>query len=102
MRPTLCVGLLTLALSACGAVATLTFTITQTEGRVAGNGAFSDGARSLSVVVTGTYHSPEVTLSIRSAGFESADLTGTVDDLRIIGSLNGSGFVQQAVTLERQ
>jgi hypothetical protein len=71
-------------------------------GNVSGTGTLSVSGDALALTVTGNYAPPNVSLQMMSPGFEPMNLSGTVSEDEIDGVLNGSGFVNIAVTLTRQ
>ena len=77
---------------------TITLTIQQSATGLTGSGAFAGKA----VVLTGTYTEPIVSLHITTPGVEPLDYTGMLDHDRIVGIVNGSGYTDQSLTLERQ
>jgi hypothetical protein len=81
---------------------TLSLTLNDAGGNVTGTGTLSVPGDALALTVTGNYSAPNVSLQMTSPGFEPMNLSGTVDDRKIQGTLNGSGFVSIAVTLDRQ
>ena len=80
----------------------LNLTLTETSGTVSGTGTLSVSGDALALTVTGTYAPPNVSLQMTSPGFEPMNLSGEVTEEEIDGTLNGSGFVNIAVTLTRQ
>ena len=85
-----------------GGSGSLALTLTETDGTVSGTGTLSVTGDALALTVTGTYAAPNVSLQMTSQGFEPMNLSGEVTDEEIDGTLNGSGFVNIAVTLTRQ
>jgi len=113
---------LILALAACGGDATgpktpsvsggwtgtvmeagsLNLTLVETSGTLTGSGSLSAGTFAAALTVTGAHAHPNVSLTMKSAGYEDMNFAGTMtDDRTIAGTLNGSGFSGQAVTLRR-
>jgi hypothetical protein len=80
----------------------LALTLNEASGTVTGTGTLSVTGDALALTVTGNYAPPNVSLQMTSAGFEPMNLSGTVSEDEIDGTLNGSGFVNIAVTLTRQ
>jgi hypothetical protein len=80
----------------------LALTLTEGDGTVSGTGTLSVSGDALALTVTGTYVPPNVSLQMTSQGFEPMNLSGEVAEDEIDGTLNGSGFVNIAVTLTRQ
>jgi hypothetical protein len=81
--------------------ASLAMTLVEANGLVNGNGTLVAGATSLSLTITGTYAAPTVALSAAATGFAPMNITGTVNGNTINGTVNGSGFVNTAVTLTK-
>ncbi len=80
----------------------LALTLTEASGTVSGTGTLSVPGDAVALTVTGTYAPPNVSLQMTSTGFEPMNLSGEVSEDEIDGTLNGSGFVNIAVTLRRQ
>jgi uncharacterized protein (DUF2141 family) len=80
----------------------LTLTLTETNGTVTGSGNINVG-QNVPLTVTGTFNAPNVNLTLSST-FDPINLTGTVsnDGTTINATLNGSGFSNDAVTLNLQ
>ena len=117
MKPTL--GLLALlAISACGDslgpksaldgvwsgtitdAGPATMTLAEDDGNISGTGTL---AGSLAIVVSGTHTGGNVALILAAPGFTPANFAGTVgaDGLTMSGTLNGSGFVNNGMTVTR-
>jgi hypothetical protein len=80
----------------------LALTLNEANGNITGTGALTVSGDALALTVTGNYAPPNVSLQLTSTGFEPMNLSGTLSQDEIRGTLNGSGFVNIAVTLERQ
>jgi hypothetical protein len=80
----------------------LALTLNEASGNITGTGALTVSGDALALTVTGNYAPPNVSLQMTSPGFEPMNLSGTLSQDEIRGTLNGSGFVNNAVTLERQ
>ena len=82
---------------------TLTLTLTETSGAVTGSGTINVG-QSVPLTVSGTFNAPNVNLTLSNPQFDPIQLTGTVSDngSSINATLNGSGFNNEAVTLNLQ
>jgi len=80
----------------------LALTLNDANGTVSGTGTLSVTGDALALTVTGNYAPPNVSLQMTSSGFEPMNLSGEVSEDEIDGTLNGSGFVNIAVTLTRQ
>ncbi len=85
-----------------GGSGSLAVTLTETDGTVTGTGTLSVTGDALALSITGTYAPPNVSLQMSAPGYEPMNLSGEVSDEEIDGTLNGSGFVNIAVTLRRQ
>ncbi len=72
------------------------------NGQVTGTGTLTVVGDAVALTVTGNYSPPSVSLQMTNPQFEPANLTGTVSNDQIKGSLNGSGLVSIAVTLDKQ
>jgi hypothetical protein len=81
--------------------ASLTMTLVEAGGIVNGNGTFVSGATSLSLTVTGTFAAPTVALSAAAQGYAPMNITGALNGTTITGTVNGSGYVNTAVTLTK-
>jgi hypothetical protein len=88
--------------SSTGATATLAFTVTEHDRKVSGSGSLTIGTSSLGLSVSGTYAAPTVSLTISSQGFEPMTLAATISQTDMTGTIDGSGFVNRAITLKRQ
>jgi hypothetical protein len=80
----------------------LALTLNDANGTVSGTGTLSVTGDALALTVTGNCAPPNVSLQMTSSGFEPMNLSGEVREDEIDGTLNGSGFVNIAVTLTRQ
>jgi hypothetical protein len=80
----------------------LSLTLNEANGNVTGTGTLTAAGDALALTVTGNYAPPNVSLQMTSPGFEPMNLSGTLSEDEIDGTLNGSGFVNIAVTLDRQ
>lgn len=85
-----------------GASDGLSLALTETNGSVTGNGTFIAGTTSVAVQASGTYAPPTVSLTISAPSFEPVNLTASVDESKMAGTINGSGFLNAAVNLQRQ
>ncbi len=85
-----------------GGSGSLALTLNESDGSVTGTGTLSTAGDAIALTITGNYAPPNVSLQMNAAGFEPMNLSGTVTEDEIDGTLNGSGFVNIAVTLARQ
>ena len=79
---------------------TVNLILAENSGSVTGTGTIS-GSTSIALTVTGTYSAPSVGLTFSSPGFENLNFSGTVSGKTMTGTLNGSGFTGNAVTLTK-
>jgi hypothetical protein len=79
---------------------TLSLILAENSGAVTGTGTLSGGS-SIALTVTGTYSAPSVGLTFSSPGFENLNFSGTVSGKTMTGTLNGSGFAGNAITLTK-
>ena len=88
-----------------GAARTITMSLQETGTEVSGSGDISDavGDPYYTFTVTGTHVHPTIALSLSSPGFAPISVEGSLTDATTIAAtLNGSGWVDTPVTLERQ
>jgi hypothetical protein len=88
--------------SASGSNFSLTMTHNTQSGTITGTGTVIDANKSLEVTVSGSYTKPNVSLAISTAGFETANFTGTHATNSITGTINGSGFSNAPITLSKR
>ena len=73
------------------------------RGSFSGSGTITTPTRSHSVTATGTHVHPHVSLTLMIGGFEDINFQGQFEGRNeIVGTLNGSGFADLALTLQRQ
>jgi len=77
-------------------------TVTERDKTVTGSASISAPGVSIALTVTGTHAHPAVSLTLSATGYQSFNFTGNfeTDDL-ITGRLNGSGFVNEQISLLR-
>jgi hypothetical protein len=80
----------------------LNMVLTEGSGSVSGNGNLAAPGLAIAETITGTYSAPTLSVTMHADGYEDINLTATVGETSMTGTLNGSGFVGQAVTLNRQ
>jgi hypothetical protein len=80
----------------------LEWTLQDTGGDISGNGSFSTTTDATALTIEGTYSAPNLTLTIHSQMFNDFSFSGTVGEASMKGRLNGSGFMNRTVTLDRQ
>jgi hypothetical protein len=81
---------------------TLSMTLTETSGTVTGNGNISSPSLAEAINVNGTYTEPNLSVSLTSQCCNPINLTATVGETTMTGTLNGSGFINATITLTRQ
>ncbi len=79
-------------------IGTMTLTLTETGGTVSGTGNLASSDEGIAVSASGTYSQPSLSLNLAATGFETVNLTATVGEGTMTGTLNGSGFVNSAIT----
>ena len=80
----------------------MTVLLLDKTGTVTGNGTIAIGTSSFPINVSGTFVSPTLSVTVTSQGFANMNLTAKVSSASLDGLLNGSGFLNQAITLTRQ
>jgi hypothetical protein len=55
----------------------------------------------VAVTAEGTYATPDLTLTLSAQGFEDVNLSAEVGETSIVGTRNGSGFINSDITLNR-
>lgn len=83
-------------------VGTFTLTIAQDGSDLSGSGNVSNEGGSIALNFTGTRSGTSISLNITSSGFQDLDYSGTIQSsTRITGTLHGSGFQGESLTLTR-
>ena len=85
-----------------GQQSTLSFTITETDGTVSGSGNLAAPSESVALSASGTYTEPSLSITFTAQVFNPLNLSATVGETNMTGTLNGSGFLNSAITLNRQ
>jgi len=89
-----------------GYIGGITFSLTLTEDkdrRVEGSGSVSASSTAIAFTVTGNHVHPNVTLTIKATGYYDLNFSGKYSgDNTIVGTLNGSGFVNEPLTFNRR
>jgi hypothetical protein len=87
-----------------GTAFNVTMTTTEANGQISGSGLFTVGsAGGIAFTVTGSHAHPQVSLTIGSSGAQDANFSGRFTSDRVVdGTLNGSGFVNVPLILQRQ
>jgi hypothetical protein len=80
----------------------LEWTLQDTDGGISGNGSLSTATASVALTIEGTFSPPNLTLTVSPQGVEDFSFFGTVGETSMKGRLNGAGFVNRTVTLDRQ
>jgi len=82
---------------------TLTMTLTQADGSISGNGQINGPGGAEALVVNGTFAAPTLSVSLTAQGFEPINLTASlVNKTQLVGALNGSGFSNLSIVLNKQ
>lgn len=77
---------------------TLEMVLSENAGVVTGTATMT-GATAIANTVTGTYSAPTIGLTFSSPGFQPINLIATVTTGTMVGTLNGSGFLNATFTL---
>ena len=85
-----------------GLVVELDVTLTTSGGSVSGSGTVGASGSAFSLTITGTYSHPNVSLNMSATGFSTMNFAGTLSRNEMVGTVNGSGFSNMALTLVRQ
>lgn len=89
-----------------GNVAGATFQLTLNEdedNRLDGSGSMSASSAAIALTASGRHVHPNVTLTLEATGYQDMNFSGRFSgDDTIIGSLNGSGFVNESLTFSRR
>ena len=80
----------------------LEWSLQDADGDISGNGSLSTTNDMVPLTIEGTYSAPNLTLAIHPQGFEDISFSGTVGGGSMKGRLNGAGFINRTVTLDRQ
>jgi len=85
-----------------GTAVTLTLTLAETNNAVTGSGTLRISGP-VSLTATGTHVGNDFNLTLSSSGFEDINFAGTVQSSGSVlsGRLNGSGFDNVAITMNR-
>ena len=79
----------------------IALTLTESSGTVTGAGTFTTTAQSVPLQATGSYAAPHLSLTLSAQGFNNMNLSTTVGASSMAGVLNGSGFLNEAVSFQR-
>jgi hypothetical protein len=85
--------------------ATLTMVLVNTNGAVTGSGVYSVGITSVALTISGAYSASTTTvsLSMQATGFQTLNFSGQmISTKQMVGTLNGSGFVNTAWVFNKQ
>lgn len=81
---------------------TFTLTLAQQGSDITGSGNISATGGSASLNITGTRSGANISLVMTSSGFEDLNYSGTIQNATTInGTLNGSGFQNEPLTLTK-
>ena len=79
----------------------LSLTVQETSGTLAGSGSLSNATDAVAVTVAGTFTRPSVAIVLHADGFSDINIQGTVGETLLTGTANGSGYVNASVSLTR-
>jgi hypothetical protein len=86
-----------------GQNATLALSILESNGNISGTGTLTLGGAGLGLSISGSYSAaPDLTVTISSQGFQPITMVATASETQLVGTLDGSGFQNRAITLRRQ
>ena len=86
-----------------GATLTLSLVLAENGSTLSGSGTLSVLGESLAVSASGTHSHPDVSITISTPGYQPSNITLTCTDTdHLTGRVNGSGFVNLAITLTRR
>ena len=80
----------------------LEWTLQDTDGDISGSGSLSTATDTVALTIEGTFSPPNLSLTVSPQGFDNFTFFGTVGEESMKGRLNGAGFVNRTVTLDRQ
>jgi hypothetical protein len=72
------------------------------DGEISGSGSISTATAAVALTIEGTFSPPNLTLTVSPEGVEDFSFFGTVGEESMKGRLNGAGFINRTVTLDRQ
>lgn len=75
------------------------FVVTDQAGAIRGTGTALAAALSLALSLEGTHVHPDVSITMSAPGYEPINFSGTVTGRQMSGTLNGSGFHSEQLTL---
>jgi hypothetical protein len=81
---------------------TLEWSLQDTDGDISGEGTLSTATEAVPLTIVGTFSPPNLTLTVSPEGFVDFSFFGTVSAESMKGRLNGAGFINRTVTLDRQ
>lgn len=81
---------------------TFAFTLSESTGSITGSGNMSNGADAIALTVAGTSAHPSVSMTWSAPGYQPINFQGTRSGNSVMGAMNGSGFVNSALTLNAQ
>jgi hypothetical protein len=82
---------------------TLSLTLVENAGSVTGSAQLGGTNVPKSLVVTGTFASPSLSITMTQGGLHPpANLTGTINGSTLTAFVNGSGFSADPITMTRQ
>lgn len=79
----------------------MTMSLSQTGTDVTGDCTMSGPTASINLSVSGSFSNPALNVTMTNAGYEPATFVGTLNGNTITGTINGSGFQDFPITLNR-
>ena len=80
----------------------LEWTLQDLDGAISGTGSISTATAAVALTIEGTFSPPNLTLTVSPEGVENFSFFGTMGQESMKGRLNGAGFINRTVTLDRQ
>jgi hypothetical protein len=80
----------------------LEWILQDTDGEISGTGSLSTATAGVALTIEGTFSPPNLTLTVSPEGVEDFSFFGTVGEESMKGRLNGAGFINRTVTLDRR
>ncbi len=80
----------------------LEWSLQDADGAISGDGNLSTTNDAVPLAIEGSYRAPTLTLTIHPQGFDDISFSGMVGAGSMKGRLNGAGFINRTVTLDRQ
>src|SRR5256885_562688 len=80
----------------------MSMTLAQSGNQVTGTGSLDTPSASVALDITGTFLDPNFSLTVSTTCCQPFTFIGRMANGTLVGTLNGSGFTDLAVTLRKQ